>query len=295
VNVRNTLTTALCTLLPLTVLLGMAYVPAQGQVPQDPPDPQDPAEVPAGKPSILAPVAAALRNGDAPEAARLLKAMKQSEMSPADRIRWQRFATLVAIRVGDKAWRDQIAKSPSYSGNSQDLLMVSAARLLQDGYDDECQKLLDMVKDPDNLAEIPKRRYYTLRARLAQFNGDKKAERVYITRLVNIAGEWEQPKCQVCHANPRKFEEQITTLDVSRWWVGERFAELVKPDAVAIELEAQQRLAQTPTDTSARLRLAYAQRAQGKAKEAEETLRQIPWAEFPDREKRQPLRFSQFP
>ncbi len=294
-NVRNTLTTALCTLLPLTVLLGMAYVPAQGQVPQDPPDPQDPAEVPAGKPSILAPVAAALRNGDAPEAARLLKAMKQSEMSPADRIRWQRFATLVAIRVGDKAWRDQIAKSPSYSGNSQDLLMVSAARLLQDGYDDECQKLLDMVKDPDNLAEIPKRRYYTLRARLAQFNGDKKAERVYITRLVNIAGEWEQPKCQVCHANPRKFEEQITTLDVSRWWVGERFAELVKPDAVAIELEAQQRLAQTPTDTSARLRLAYAQRAQGKAKEAEETLRQIPWAEFPDREKRQPLRFSQFP
>lgn len=256
-------------------------------------EPPDDTTAPAASP--LAPAAAALRIGDPEEAAKILKAMDQSKLTPAERSRWRRFATLTAVRVGDKAWRDSLVKHPEFVPSSPDLMLITASRLLQDGKDDECRAMLAQVKNPEGLSEVPKRRYLTLQARLAQFAGDDKAERNYIARLVDTAGRWEKPECQACHANPRRFGEETTTLDVSRWWIGKRFSVLVRPDAPRVLTDAEKRLASDPTDGAARLRKAYALRSLGKKTEAEETLRALPWAEFPDREKRPPLRFTQFP
>ncbi|RYZ92403.1 MAG: tetratricopeptide repeat protein, partial [Proteobacteria bacterium] len=85
-------------------------------------------------------------------------------------------------------------------------------------------------------------------------------------------------------------------FDAYNWWVGQRFATLVKgKDAERIVTEETARLAKNPSNNQARLRLAYALRSQGKDAEAEKTLRAIPWTEFADREKRPPLRLATFP
>jgi hypothetical protein len=289
--------------LPLLALAAFAALaPASSQV-ADPPAPKAPApqpptendDTPVGKDSKLLPVTEALRRDDTAEAARLLKSIDVNTLPPGDQNRYRRLSSLVALRLGDRAWLEKITRDPSYPASAVELLTIASARLLQEGHLREARALLLTIPEPDGLAEIPRRRYWQLRAKLAQLESKPDEERVYLTKLVDLAGEWGQTQCQACHASPRKFPGQVTTFDVARWWVGERYAAVIKADAPRVEAEARERLRAAPADESARLRLAYALRVQGKTAEAEAAFRELPWAEFPDRERRAPLRFGRFP
>jgi len=224
------------------------------------------------------------------------KGLAQNEIS-----RWTTLAVQAAIRSGDKTWLEEINRTiTDRRDGAITSHLISAMRYLQAGDYDEARALLQRIPEPEKLGEISRRRYLELSARVEQFDEDPKAERTYITQLVDFAGDWGTPTCQTCHADPKKFGDKTTTLDIAHWWVGARYTALLKQqgDETATRQAAEKALKENPADNAARLRLAYALRAEkGDAAEpeVEALLRALPWAEFPDREKRPPLQFSTFP
>ncbi len=279
--------------LATALYIGIAALPAHTQ---EATTAGDLPTAPAGTADPLTPVTLALRENRTADAAKLLRAMDVKTMEATVLRRYLRIAALVAVRTGDGVWHRQITQNPAYPDASAELITATASRLLQDGYPDKAQVLLAQISDPETVNEIPRRRYYELHTRIAQMKNDAPAERKTVARLVGIISEWSSDKCQACHANPRKFGTQVTTFDAYNWWVGQRFATLVKgKDAERIVTEETARLAKDPNNTQARLRLAYALRSQGKDVDAEKALREIPWTEFADKEKRAPLRLATFP
>lgn len=250
---------------------------------------------------ILREATTALRDGDAKRAAHLLKPVDVKTLLPNDARRWRTLSALSALRTGDRKWLDSITSDPEYFSNSINLITITVQRFLQDGRYNEARALLGQIKNAEQLDEIPRRRYLQLGARLEQLTGHPDRERVYVAKLVDFAGRWASPACQACHANPKKFGDETTTLNVSDWWVGERFSTLVKQkgDAGAVRVRAQAALNQSPNNNALnnalRLRIAYALRAEGKNAEAETALRSVPWAECADRPQKTPLRLATFP
>ncbi len=238
----------------------------------------------------------ALKEGRHAEAARLLKAIKITSLEPNDARRYRTYAAQAAVRTGDKKWLDELNNDPDKQSIATDLLLLTAMRFIQSSDYNEARALLERVQNPQGLDEIPRRRYLQLWARLEQLTGHPDRERVYIAKLVDFAGRWSSATCQGCHADDKRFPNQVTTLDVSDWWVGARFTHLLTPsDAQKVRANAEKRLARNADDQGARLRLAYALRAQNQSPQAEKELRALPWAEFPDREKRTPPRVATFP
>ncbi|MBC8103344.1 MAG: hypothetical protein H7Z41_12265 [Cytophagales bacterium] len=240
----------------------------------------------------------ALKAGRAPEAAKLLKPFKVSTLDPLDARRWRTLAAAAAVRTGDAKWLREINDDPESFTISLDLMLLTAQRLVQGNKLEDARTLLKQIRDPQSLDEVPRRRYLELMARLEQLSGNATKERVYIAKLVEFAGSWPADRCQACHANPRLYGDEVTTtIDIAEWWAGDRFATLIRQqgDAASVKAAATKRLAADPSDASARLRLAYSLRALGNEEQATATLRALPWAEFPDREKRTPLRLAPFP
>jgi len=238
----------------------------------------------------------ALKEGRSADAARFLKAIKTTSLEPNDARRYRTYAAQAAVRTGDKAWLDELNNDPDKQSIATDLLLLTAMRFIQSSDYDEARALLSRVQNPQGLDEIPRRRYLQLWARLEQITGHPDRERVYVAKLVDFAGRWQSVTCQGCHADDKKFPNQVTTLDVANWWVGARFSDLLTPaQAKTVRAQAEKRLAQNGDDQGARLRLAYALRAQNQAARSEKELRALPWAEFPDREKRTPPRVATFP
>ena len=224
--------------------------------------------------------------------------MNPVKMAPNDARRWRALASSAALRTGDKEWLRKITDDPEHHDNSILLVTITSARMLQDGEYEQARVLLGTLKNPEDLDEIPRRRYLQLNARLEQMNGIPERERIYIAKLVDFAGQWATPTCQSCHADTKRFgQDAIATFSVSDWWVGERFTELIKQsgDAQKVRREAEARLQKNPSDQAAHLRAAYALRALNQPEKAEAHLRALPWAEFPDREPRPSLRTVTFP
>jgi hypothetical protein len=84
---------------------------------------------------------------------------------------------------------------------------------------------------------------------------------------------------------------------VRSWWPGQRFAALLAQsgDAKRVRRESEVRLAKNPKDEQARLRLAYALRAEGDEAGCDRELRKISWAAFPDRPYKAPIDVMTFP
>jgi len=86
-------------------------------------------------------------------------------------------------------------------------------------------------------------------------------------------------------------------FDLDGWWVGERYAVLMRENGSAgkIEREARAALLKNPRDEAAQIRLGYALRAQNRKAESQAALREIAWSKWSDRPFKKPLRLSQFP
>jgi thioredoxin-like negative regulator of GroEL len=242
-------------------------------------------------------VIVALRDGRVEDGKRLLKGVKVTSLEPPEARRWRTLAVIVALRTGDSAWQSELTNDFQYYAKSVDLVITTAAQLLRDGRREQARAVLASIKEPEKLDEVPRRRFLEILARLEQLEKNDKEERKYVNQLVSFASTWPNDVCQSCHANPSNQGEAVTTLNLSTLWFGERYVKLMQQqgDAATVLANAQKALAKNPSDSSSRLKLAYALRATGQEAKAIETLRTFPWAEFPDRPKRPPLRFAIFP
>ncbi|MES2462266.1 MAG: tetratricopeptide repeat protein [Armatimonadota bacterium] len=247
--------------------------------------------------TLLSDVIVAVREGRVEDGKRLLKSVKVSSLEPPEARRWRTMAVIVALRTGDSAWLSELTNDFQYYAKSIDLVTTTAAQLLRDGRREQARAVLASIKEPEKLDEVPHRRFLQILARLEQLDKNDKEERKYVNQLVSFASGWSNEVCQGCHANPSKQGEAVTTLNLSTLWFGERYVKLMQQqgDAATVLANAQKALSKNPSDSVARLKLAYALRATGKEAKAIETLRTFPWAEFPDRPKRPPLRFAIFP
>ena len=294
----------------IAVFAAPALVPAWGGSQQAaPPNPPasdtaaqtatpSPAPIPAAKTNpVLREALLAMRDNRIEDARRLLKSVDVKSLDVGDARRWRSLAPIVALRAGDRAWLKAITDDPQYFGNSISMVTTTTARLMQDGAFEQARTLISTIKEPENLDEVPRRRYLELRARLEQLDNHPAEERRYINQLIAFVSRWPTQSCQGCHARPSKFGDAITTLPLSDLWFADRYVKLMQKqgDAAVVLAQTQKALAKNPGDNSARLKLAYALRATGQEAKAIETLRMFPWAEFPDREKRTPLRLETFP
>jgi hypothetical protein len=298
---KNSFTkSALFALLPV-VLVGLGALPSPAQkakpVRDTTPRPRVDMTPPIAEDSPLMPAFRASRGGDDAQTAILLKAVRAEKLPPEELRRWRILAKRTALRVGDAALLNAANAFPDRYNFPSGRLILDAMEYLQNGDLALCKETLKQVKDAEYLDERSRRRYLAMGARLAQMEGDTRTERIYLAKLVDYAGNWATPVCQSCHTNPEKHGDQVTTLDMTNWWVGKRFAQVLREqgDAEAVWRAAEKRLAADKEDEAAVLRIAYAKRALNDEAATEKTLRTLFWTEFPDREKLTPIDLLTFP
>ncbi len=242
-------------------------------------------------------VARALLVNDLKAAKALLVNMKANGLRGDQISRWENLAARTAVRLGDRVWLEQINKDASLSEGADELTTISAMRLIFANRLDEARKTLLSIKDPEAMSEIPRRRYDELWLKLEQLSGDTKAETKWADKLVEFVANWDNGRCQSCHANPKATGPDVTQFDLQNWWVGDRYVALLgeSGDARATQRAAIDALAKNENDEAARIKLGYALRAQGKNAQSEVELRKIEWSQWPDKPFKKPLRLGQFP
>lgn len=281
----------------LTLSWALSQDPLQAQM-----DAADAATPPAS--AVAAPpasdfdgVSRALAAGDLKAAKSVLKTMKANGLRGDQISRWENLAARTAVRLGDTVWLEQINKDASLATGADELTTLAAMRLIFANRLDEARATLISIKNPDEMSEIPRRRYEELWLKLEQLSGDKEAEAVWAEKLVTFVADWDAGQCQSCHANPKASGTDVTHFDLKNWWVGERYVALLSDigDAKSAERAAIDALAKDGGDEAARIKLGYALRAQGKSAQSEAELRKISWSQWPDKTFKKPLRLGQFP
>lgn len=242
-------------------------------------------------------VSRAVATGDLKAAKALLQTMKADGLRGDQISRWENVAARTAVRLGDREWLEQINEQASLATGADELTTLAAMRLIFANRLDEARETLLSIKNPDEMSEIPRRRYEELWLKLEQLSGDKKAEAKWADKLVTFVADWDAGQCQSCHANPKATGTDVTHFDLQNWWVGDRYVALLSEsgDARAVERAAIDALAKNDKDEAARIKLGYALRAQGKKAQSETELRKIAWSQWPDKQFKKPLRLGQFP
>lgn len=101
--------------------------------------------------------------------------------------------------------------------------ILHAWELAQIGQYTAARTILKKLSDPEQLDERSRRRYLALLAGIAEKEGNRKAERVYVAKLVEYLGLWKSETCQSCHENPEKYGVDTTSLDIANYWIGKHF------------------------------------------------------------------------
>ena len=189
---------------------------------------------------------------------------------------------LRAVRTGDRAWLQTLSAendpfSPVYVNR-----VVLASGYLAEGNLAAARAELAHIDDVSQVNVRDQRRYWSVKARLAQLEGRVAEERIAIEKIMEELPHWPHKSCQACHDDP-KHKEVLPKLDVRNFWFAQRFVELMRlqGDAHAVQQDASQRLANNPHDTDARLFLAHALQALGQQEHAQRLLQEIPWVAQP--------------
>lgn len=238
----------------------------------------------------------ALRAGEPEKAAGLLKALDVSTMNSETARRFRLYARDAAVRTGDRAWLEKVNDTPDRTAFADGYTILTAWSFLKAADFPTTRFYLGLIKNFKELNEREKRRVLAIRARLEQLDGTPVTERAQVDQLMAYVGRWASPTCMACHANEKQPGE-TASLDVNNWWGAQRYVALMKTmgDAPAVRDQARARLQTHPDDEAAKLRLAFALRAMGDEAGAIQGLREISWAEFPDREKVAPKDIIIFP
>ncbi|QWT46980.1 tetratricopeptide repeat protein [Azospira inquinata] len=216
--------------------------------------------------------------------ARALAAMAGEPQTTADRATWLRLSREAAVRNGDRTTLEALK-----NGTDPFSLRALAHVLAANGYLDEgnfaaARQELAQVQPLEAINTRDQRRYWALRARLAQLEGREGEEREALEHIVHELAHWTSAECQSCHNDPKQ-PQAIPALDLTHFWFGQRLVLLMQRqgDALRVQRQAEQRLAADPKDLDARILRGYALLAQHRPREAEQCFRAIPWAAFPDR------------
>lgn len=214
--------------------------------------------------------------------AQKLRAMAPAQMNEEDRQTWLRLARSAAVRTGDRAWLQALSAendpfSPVYVNR-----IVLASGYLAEGNLAAARAELAHIDDLSQVNVRDQRRYWSVKARLAQLEGRVAEERIAIEKIMEELPHWPHKSCQACHDDP-KHKEVLPKLDVRNFWFAQRFVELMRlqGDAHAVQQDASQKLANNPHDTDARLFLAHALQALGQQEHAQRLLQEIPWVAQP--------------
>jgi hypothetical protein len=213
-----------------------------------------------------------------------LKTMNPDTMDDEDRATWVRLSRETAIRIGDREWL------LSLKNGSEPFALIPLSRvLLANGFLNEgdfaaAQAELARIPNLEKVNTRDQRRYWAIKVRLAQLEGNIVEERKAVERIMHELGHWPSKNCQSCHDDP-KAKGVIPLLDVRNAWYAKRFIELlrIQGDAAIVRQTAEARLTNDATDDDARIYLAFALLAQGNEAEAERRLKEMPWIAFPER------------
>jgi len=216
--------------------------------------------------------------------AKTLRAMNIDTMNDEDRASWVRLSRDAAVRTGDKDWLS------SLKGRNDPFSLVALYRvLLANGHLNEgdlpaAHAELARIRDLEQVNTRDQRRYWAIKARLGQLEGNVVEERRAIEKIVHELAHWPSKDCQSCHDDP-KLKDTLPLLDVQNFWFAKRFVELMKAqgDAENVKLIAEKKLAIDPADLDARIRLAYALQALGRTVVSGQLFKGIPWTAFPGR------------
>lgn len=225
-----------------------------------------------------------------------LKKLETLELSQSDRETWVRLARDVAIRQGDRSRLETLRNVPDTFSTDMIYTILLASGQLAKADLAGARTTLDKVTNLDLINEREKRRIYSIRARIAQLEGNEQEEREYINKLVDHLYLWSKPICQSCHSNPAD-NKAIPQMPITNLWFGERYVELLRKqgDAKKIREEAEAKLKSSPGNEKARIQLAFALLALKNDAEAEKQFRMLPWAAFTDRDLRKPRMMTTFP
>jgi hypothetical protein len=233
---------------------------------------------------------------EADQVAPTLKQIGKEKLSQTDRETWVRIARDTAIRQGDRAWLESLQSVQDSFATDMIYTVLLASGQLAKADLTKAKQTLATLTDTDEINEREKRRILSIRARIAQLEGDDKTEREQVNQLVDHLFLWTKPVCQSCHSNPQD-PKAMTSMPITNLWFGERYVELLRKqgDAEQIRKTAEVKLQASPTDEKARIRLAFALLALKQDAEAEKQFRMLPWAAFPDRDLKKPRMMTTFP
>ncbi|MFO0938281.1 MAG: hypothetical protein U0798_17385 [Gemmataceae bacterium] len=273
-------------------LLVLANLPSHVQSAEDPVKSETTSEK-------LASIRKTLFTGGKAEADRVAPQLKQigkQELSKTDRETWVRIAREAAIRQGDRAWLESLQNVQDSFATDMIYTVLLASGQLSKAEFEQAKKTLSTLSETEEINEREKRRILSIRARIAQLEGNEKAEREHVNQLIDHLYLWTKPVCQSCHSNMQD-PKAMTEMPITNLWFGERFVELMRKqgDAEVVRKAAEAKLKNTPTDEKARIRLAFALKALNQDDEAEKQFRTLPWASFPDRTLKKPRMMTTFP
>lgn len=216
--------------------------------------------------------------------AQALRALDGVAMNDEDRATWVRLARVAALRLGDRDWLLSLKGKEDPFSEVPLAYVLLASGNIEEGDFAAAHKALAQIKNLERINTRDQRRYWGLKARLGQLEGNIAAERVAVEHIIAELGKWTSENCMSCHED-LKSPGKIPLLEVQSFWFAKRFVELMQKqgDAEKVKQAAEKKLAADPADDNARIRLAFALSALGRSDEANIRLREIPWATFPDR------------
>jgi len=216
--------------------------------------------------------------------AQALRALDSDKMNAEDRATWVRLSRESAVRNGDlttlKALKNQ-ADPFSLQPLSRILL---ANAFINEADLQAARSELEKLGKLEDINTRDQRRYWALKARIAQLEGKSDEERSAIEHIVHELSHWSSANCQSCH-NDLKNPQTIPLLEIQSSWYGKRFVELMQKqgDSEEVRRNAEKVLAKTPENMNARIFQCFSLQALERQAETEQCWKEIPWVGLPGR------------
>lgn len=221
---------------------------------------------------------------DFQRAAHALRVLEAAQMNAEDRATWVRLSRETAVRNGDLSTLQALKHEVDPFSLRPLSRILLANAFINEADLPAARSELEKLGNLDDINTRDQRRYWALRARIAQLEGNSNEERSAIEHIVHELSHWSSANCQSCH-NDLKNPQTIPLLEIQNSWYGKRFIELMQQqeDAEEVRRNAEKALAKTPENMDARIFKCFALQALGRQAEAEQSWKAIPWVLLPGR------------
>lgn len=239
---------------------------------------------PASTKEVLEQIRKDARN-DFQHTAQALRALDSGKMNAEDHATWVRLSRETAVRNGDLVTL-QALKNQADPFSLQPLSRILLANAFINEADlPAARSELEKLGKLEDINTRDQRRFWALKARIAQLEGKLDEERSALEHIIHELSHWTSANCQSCH-NDRKNPQAIPLLEIQSSWYGKRFVELMQKqgDAEEVRRKAEKTLAKTPESMDARIHQCFSLQAQERQAETEQCWKEISWVGLPGRD-----------